>query len=157
MVVYAAMDLDKLLITIHILAAVAWVGGAFISQIYAIRAQAAGPVRLGGLLEDIEWVGTRVFLPASLTALATGIWMITRDIWTMEGWVVFGLVVLLLSAAVGSTFLGPESTRIKNLIAANGADDPQTLARINRIFLVSRIELVLLILVVIDMSWKPGV
>ena len=156
MVVLAAMDLDKLLVLFHILAAIIWVGGAFVTSIYAMRAKAAGPDRMAGLLHDVEWVGTRVFLPSSLVLLGSGIWMVSRDIWTLQAWVVFGLVILLLSAVVGSTFLGPESTKIKGLIETKGADAPETVARTQRLFLVSRIELVLLLLVVIDMSWKPG-
>jgi hypothetical protein len=41
-------------------------------------------------------------------------------------------------------------------VEQRGPDDPEYLRRLGRIFLVSRIELVILILVVIDMAIKPG-
>ena len=59
-------------------------------------------------------------------------------------------------AEVGSSFLGPESGRIAKIVETEGAASPNAQARIKRIFLISRIELVLLLLVVIDMVVKPG-
>jgi uncharacterized membrane protein len=150
------MDLDRTLITIHILCAVIWVGGAAVTQLFAMRAQAAGPHRLAEIAGDIEWIGTRVFIPTSLVLLTCGIWLVSRDIFTLQGWVVFGIVAFAISFVTGAAFLGPESGRIQGLIATQGPDSPETIARIKRIFLVSRIELVLLILVVLDMAWKPG-
>jgi hypothetical protein len=41
-------------------------------------------------------------------------------------------------------------------IEERGPDDPEYQRRLARIFLVSRIELLLLILVVLDMTVKPG-
>src|SRR3954464_11674890 len=129
------MDLDRTLIAIHILAAVLWVGGAFMTQVYAMRAQSAGPARLAEMTGYIEWVGTRVFVPASLVVVACGAWLVSRDIFTMEGWVWFGLIVFAASFVTGAAFLGPESGRVKALIEDQGPEAPETIARIRRIFL----------------------
>jgi uncharacterized membrane protein len=143
--------------SLHVLAAVIWVGGAALSQVLAIRATRAGePLRLSSLLTEIEWVGTRVFLPSSLVLVATGFGMIGDGDLDFDLWIIFGLIVWAISAAVGSAFLGPESTRIAAIIEAEGPSSPNAIARIKRIFLVSRIELVLLLLIVIDMVIKPG-
>jgi hypothetical protein len=42
------------------------------------------------------------------------------------------------------------------MVEERGPDDPEYRRRLARIFLVSRIELLLLILVVLDMTVKPG-
>jgi hypothetical protein len=42
------------------------------------------------------------------------------------------------------------------VIEREGENSPEATARLQRIFLISRIELVLLILVVLDMALKPG-
>ena len=42
------------------------------------------------------------------------------------------------------------------MVEERGPEDPEYLRRLGRIFLVSRIELFLLILVVLDMAVKPG-
>ena len=67
-----------------------------------------------------------------------------------------GLIAFLASAITGAGFLGPETGRISKLAGTKGADDPEVQARISRVFLISRIELVLLVLIVLDMVVKPG-
>jgi hypothetical protein len=73
-----------------------------------------------------------------------------------QGWVTFGFVVWLLSFIVGAGYLGPESGRLSKMAEERSPEDPEYQRRIARIFVVSRIELLLLILVVLDMTVKPG-
>ena len=147
--------LDDWLIAIHILCAVIWVGGSFVTQMHAIRAQHGGRVSIAAFARDSEFVGMRVFLPASLILLGTGIWLIARDVFTLDQWNVWGLVVIGLSIITGAGFLGPESGRVGQLIDERGADDPEARRRLDRLFLVSRVELALLISVVLVMALKP--
>ena len=144
------------LLTAHILAAVIWVGGAFATQVYAMRAQRAGPGRVAEFAGDIEWLGTRVFIPASLTLVVFGFLLAEEANWAWEFWLYAGLAVWALSFLVGAGFLGPESGRINKLSAEFGPEHPDVQARLRRIFVISRIELVLLILIVLDMTLKPG-
>lgn len=148
----------ELLKTIHVFFAVIWVGGAATTQVLATRLSRANePERLAGFAKDIEFVGTRVFTPASVIVLAAGIWMVAISGWNFTDlWIIFGLIGIALSATVGATFLGPESGRIGRLIEAKGPADTEVTDRLNRIFLVSRIELVVLLLIVINMVVKPG-
>ena len=147
--------LDDWLVAIHILCAVIWVGGAFTTQMHAIRAQRGGAVPIAAFARDSEFVGMRVFLPASLILLATGIWLISRDVFTLDQWNVWGLIVIGLSIVTGAGFLGPESGRIGQLMTERGPDDPEAVRRLDRLFLVSRVELLLLISVVLVMALKP--
>jgi uncharacterized membrane protein len=147
--------LDEWLIAIHILCAVIWVGGGFVTQLYALRAQ-AGAIPLGAFSRQADYIGVRTFMPASLVLLGTGIWLVSRDVFTLDEWVVWGLIVISFSIVSGAGFLGPESGRVAELIDRRGDDDPEVRRRIGRLFLVSRIELVLLISAVIVMSTKPG-
>jgi uncharacterized membrane protein len=73
-----------------------------------------------------------------------------------QGWVLFGFIVWLLSFIVGAGYLGPESGRLSELVEERGPEDPEYLRRLGRIFVISRIELLLLVLVVLDMAVKPG-
>ena len=102
-------------------------------QIFVIRAKRAGTDRLA------------YFLHESSGAYDLG-----------QGWVTFGFVVWLLSFITGAGYLGPESGRLSKLAEERSPDDPEYLRRISRIFVVSRIELVALILVILDMAVKPG-
>lgn len=143
-------------LSIHILAAVIWVGGAFAVQLFAMRATRAGTnEQVVAITKDIEWMGTRVFVPASLILVVFGFLMISEADLDYEFWLVFPLVIWALSFLVGAGFLGPESGRISKAFAAEGPDSVEGHTRLKRIFLISRIELTFLILVVLDMALKP--
>jgi hypothetical protein len=146
------------LLAVHILAAVAWVGGAATTQVLAIRLQRSGEdVHLARFAADVEWIGKRIYLPASIVVLLAGIGLVTEGGWGFTPlWILVGLVGIAFSALVGSLFLGPESGRVGKLIAEKGAGDDEVRRRIDRLFLVSRVELVILFLVVADMALKPG-
>ncbi len=73
-----------------------------------------------------------------------------------QGWVTFGFIVWLFSFLVGAGYLGPESGRLSTLAEERRPEDTEYQRRIKRIFVVSRIELLLLVLVVLDMTVKPG-
>jgi uncharacterized membrane protein len=144
-------------LSIHILAAVLWVGGAFTIQLFAIRAVRAddGP-RLATLTSEIEWVGTRLFIPSSLVLVIMGFLLINEGNYDYELWLVFPIVVWIASFVAGAGFLGPQSGKLSKDIDAYGMDSPQARGRLTRILTISRIELVLLLLVVLDMALKPG-
>jgi hypothetical protein len=55
----------------------------------------------------------------------------------------------------GALFLGPGSARMGQLIEERGPDDPEVLAHNRRILTVSRVDLLVLTLVVVDMVVKP--
>jgi uncharacterized membrane protein len=144
----------------HILMAITWVGGAIVLQILAIRVRGSNdPERLRSLSGDIEFVGTRVFTPATLILLGLGIWMvIDSPAWTFgQFWVLAGLGMFAFSFGSGAFYLGPQTGRLKKMFEAQGSDAPGARALIDRLFLVSRVELVLLVLIVFDMVLKPGV
>jgi uncharacterized membrane protein len=152
-------DAYKWWLAIHILLAVVWVGSDVAIQIFVIRAKQAGPDRLAYLAREIEWYGTRVLLPSSLGLVIIGFILLHVSAGAYDlgqGWVLFGFIVWLLSASAGAFYLGPESGRLSKVVEERGPDDPEYQARLSRIFVVSRIELVLLILVVLDMTVKPG-
>ncbi|HXE43972.1 MAG TPA: hypothetical protein VN635_02130 [Conexibacter sp.] len=64
-------------------------------------------------------------------------------------------MIWALSFVTGAAFLGPESKRISGAIERHGVDSAEAQMRIKRIFLVSRVELLFLLLVVADIVLKP--
>lgn len=141
----------------HILAAVLWVGGASTIQLLAFRIlRSDDPARIAGFAQDVEWVATRLFMPASFVLLGFGIAAVENAGWDWgSAWISIGLLVWVLSALTGMAFLGPESGRIGRLVAAQGPESPEAQRRIRRILLVSRVELALLLLAVAVMALKP--
>jgi uncharacterized membrane protein len=144
---------------IHVLAAVVWVGGGIFVQIYATRLRRADdPDRLARFAKDIEFFGAKVFAPISGLALLMGITMVLYSpfIFWSETWIVVGLVGFAATFITGMFFLGPESGRISKAFDTEGAVAPAVQASIKRIFLISRIDAVVLVLVILDMVFKPG-
>jgi uncharacterized membrane protein len=141
---------------VHVFTAVIWVGGAIALQLLSFRIlRANDPARLAGFAKDAEWVGLRVFMPASILLLVFGFVLVSEGNWDYDFWVIFGLVVLGLSALTGMAFLGPESGRIGKLVEQHGVEYPEVQARIARILKISRVEAVLLVAVVFAMVVKP--
>jgi uncharacterized membrane protein len=143
--------------SIHVIAAVIWVGGALMIQALAFRIIRTGDARRQAeFAKDTEVVGMRLFIPATWLLLLAGIaMMINLDLAWGQNWIVFGLVAFALSFVVGAGFLGPEGGRIAQVIEREGPAAPEAQRRIRRILLISRCELVVLLTVVVNMVVKP--
>ena len=71
-----------------------------------------------------------------------------------DDWIVIGLILFAITFLAGAGFFGPESGRIKKLIESEGADAAQ--ARVKRLLVLTRIDLMILFLLIFDMSVKPS-
>jgi uncharacterized membrane protein len=152
------ITLYELLLWGHLTFMAVWVGTDFVLQILSFRARAAGPERTAAFMTDVEWLGNRVLVPSALLVVVFGVWMVLDSpAWGFsQFWVSAGLAVFIASFIAGAGFLGPETGRLGKLMETRSADDPEVQRRIARVLMVSRIELVLLVLVVLDMIVKPG-
>lgn len=150
----------ELFLFVHILMAIVWVGGGFLFQLLALRIVPTNdPSRMAGLASDAEQLGMKVFTPASLLLLASAIGLMLNDAspWDWgEPFVTVGLVVWGISFAAGAGYLGPTSGKTKRSIEASGPTSPETRRLIGNVLRYSRIELVLLIVVVFMMTVKLG-
>jgi uncharacterized membrane protein len=107
------VQLYEALKTIHVLAAVIWVGGAVAIHVLVYKAaRAQDTERAAALGQDAEYLGQRVFFPAAVVILVFGIWMvIDQPAWAFgQFWILFGLMISILSAAVGMAYYGPEAS-----------------------------------------------
>jgi uncharacterized membrane protein len=140
----------------HILMAIVWVGGAITMQLLASRVQRVGTrTQLVEMTGHIEFVATRLFIPASLILLVLGIWMVSLR-WSFgQTWVILGIAMFLYSFLSGSLYLSPQMRKVKTVVERAGPDSDEVAVLAGRIFLVSRIELVFLVLIVLDMVLKP--
>jgi uncharacterized membrane protein len=143
---------------VHVLAAIVWVGGAVTVNILGTRLSGSSDgERLALFGRDTEWLGTHIYLPASLTVLVFGILTALKGHYSFaQAWLIIGIVGIVLTAITGSAFLGPELKRIAGLVEAKGVNDPQVIARLKRLIVVSRIDLLVLLIVIFAMVTKPG-
>jgi uncharacterized membrane protein len=143
--------------SVHVITAVIWVGGAAMIQAYAFRILRTGDgKRQADFAKDTEVIGMRVFVPASLILFLAAIGMMVNLDWSWsQNWIVLGVIAFGLSFVLGAGFIGPESGRIAELIEKQGPDSPAVQARIRRILMISRCELVVLLIVIVNMVVKP--
>jgi len=149
----------ELLVLIHVLAATTWVGGAITLNVLALRMVRSGDAgRILDFTKTQESLGPRLYAPASLAVLGVGSWMVAvNEAWTIgQLWIVLALVGFALTFLTGIFYFGPEGTRIANAVQARGAEDPDAQRRIRRMLTVSRLDTLLLVLIVADMVIKPG-
>jgi uncharacterized membrane protein len=148
----------ELLLFVHIVSVIVWLGGGFCLQLLGARVRAAGdPERTARFGRDVAWIGSRVFSPSSLLALVSGILLVVEGNWDWgEPYVSVGLLVWLVSFLVGVGFLGPTSRKVAELVEREGPASAEAARRMGQVFLYSRIELVLLVVVVFMMVVKLG-
>ena len=152
-----SLHLYSTVLFLHIFCAIVWVGGGVTMQVLASRAMKAGPEEAAKFAASAEFMGTRVFLPASIILLILGLTMVLGwDFWSLtDVWVLVGLGGIASTIVIGAGFLGPEAGKLAKLIEEKGTTDPEVSARIARILKISRIDLAVLIVVVWDMAYKP--
>jgi len=147
----------EVLLFLHIATAVIWLGSGFFVQMLVLRAEKTND-RL--LLKQFSaypaWMAQRIFIPASLAVLVFGILLTIEGPWSFDQlWIVLGLVGYGISFLTGILFIEPQGKRIHKAIEAHGPDSPEAAFLIGRSNVVSRLELVVLYLVVYVMALKP--
>jgi uncharacterized membrane protein len=137
--------------------AIVWLGGAMVLQYFAFRAErASDSMEMHRVASDAEWLAMRLFVPASLAVLVSGILLVLDGPWSFDQlWIVLGTIGYAFSFLLGILFLSPESGRIARLIEAHGPAHEAVTRRSARILAVSRFELGVLFAVVLDMTLKP--
>jgi uncharacterized membrane protein len=143
--------------TVHVTFAVVWVGGGVSLMIHAIRAQAAkDPDGIVTVAKQAAFMGEKVFAPVGLVTFLMGIAMMVNTNWGWgHFWVVIGLIGYASTFIVGVAVLSPLAKKIDDSAERNGPTHPETMALIDRIMLIARFDVAVLVLVVVDMVTKP--
>lgn len=146
----------ELLLYVHIVCAIIWVGGAFYLQLLGIRVGgSADPMELPRLGRHIEALGNRVFVPAAALLLLSGLAMVSQH-WSFDqAWIIAAIALWVLSAVAGAVYLAPRAKRANELFEEEGPASAAAHAIIGRLFLVSRLELVSFAIAIALMVFRP--
>lgn len=141
----------------HVVAAIVWLGGGLMLTLQALRANRAGQTpAIERILGDAEWLGTRVFVPASLVVLVFGILMVVDGPWAFDQlWIVLGLAGYAGTFVTGALISRPRANRIHAMMQRDGGMSPGAAAEAERLLVLARADIVLLYLVVAVMVIKP--
>lgn len=146
----------QLLLYVHVVSGVIWVGGAFVIQLFAIQAQRSADVTdVPRLARTIDAMASRVFIPAATLILLSGAAM-TVQAWSFGRlWIVVAVVLWVASAVAGAAYIAPRIKRAVGLFDLEGPDSPTGRALVDRLFLVSRLELGSFAIILALMVFKP--
>ena len=142
---------------VHVLFAVIWVGGGVSIMIHAIRAQRSNdPEGIVTVAKQAAFMGEKVFAPVGLVTFLLGIAMMINTSWGWgHFWIIAGLIGYASTFIVGIAILSPMAKKIDESAEKNGPTHPETIALIERIMLIARVDVAVLMLVVLDMVTKP--
>jgi len=144
------MSRYELLLFVHIVCVIVWLGTGTALALLAIYAERSDRELLGRIGPLGRALGPRVFAPAALGSLVFGILLVRDGSWTFEPlWIKLGLGAFAFSFLLNVTVRAPLVRR-----QAKGAVDP---ARVGRLLgRLARVELTVLYLAVADMVSKPS-
>jgi uncharacterized membrane protein len=141
----------------HVVVAVFWVGGGMLLTVLGLRAERSkDPNEIATLVRQAVFAGEKIFAPAGGIVFLMGIALMINTNWGWgKFWVVAGLLGYAITFITGVAVLSPLARKVDALITEQGPAAPETQATIQRILLVARVDVAVLLLVVADMVTKP--
>ena len=142
---------------VHVVLAVFWVGGGLVLTALGLRAERSDdPREMATLARQAAFVGEKLFAPAGMLVLLMGIALVINGHLGWDHfWVIAGLIGYAASFVTGFFVLSPLAKTVDALLASHGPEAPETRAAIQRILLIARVDMAVLLLVVADMTVKP--
>ncbi len=97
------------LVFIHILAVTAWLGANVTQFIVTPAMQKTGGAPAAAWMRQTVRMGTRLYSPAAVLILVTGIWMVLREsLYEFEqAFVTVGIFVVIVGVVLGMRVFGP--------------------------------------------------
>jgi uncharacterized membrane protein len=142
---------------LHLTAAMVWIGGGVAVQVFGILTQRAGdPDKAAFFGRSTYYVVLRLFLPAALVVVVSGIGLVQSGHWDWgEPFITFGLLLWAAIALVAFGFLGRAMGRAGAQLVAEGPS-PALAVRLRNLVWLSRLLIATLVVVVFLMVVKPG-
>ena len=158
------MTFEDWIFALHLLSAATLVGSLVMSWIVVVALLSAHTPTLTLNLHRVAIVGTAMTAFGLVGAIGFGIWLaILRDAFQVwDGWVVAAIVLwVVATAALVRSFAEYEkpAQRAKALAASGQNDESAELTALNRTstgLLLRALASAAIVLIVIDMIWKPG-
>jgi uncharacterized membrane protein len=150
------MTLYELLLFVHIVAVAVWVGGSIMLGFVSDRIQRTGDAVFRARFARAAGIVGPLIGFSAVLVVASGIWMVVDSdrIELSQVWVWLSLGLFLLSAIVGAAYFAPASNRI--IEALDGGQVEEADRRAGAFNLVSRLDTLLLLVIVGLMVFKPG-
>lgn len=146
-----------ILLTVHVLAAVVWVGGGTMLHVFGRLALSSGDrARMNQYAIDASKIGPRMFAPLSFLLLVMG-FLLVEEVGYDQGalWIILAEIGWVISFVIGVGYYPRAERKRVAAIEASGLDGEAFLENFRTIMRVNQTELLILLLVVVDMTIKP--
>ena len=144
-------------LTIHVLAAVIWVGGSVLALTFGYYLRGRDIATRVEYTRWTEWIAPRLFAPMSVAVLVAGHLLVNEIGYDFnQTWLHIGQAGWILSFLIGVGFYGREGKKREQLIEQHGIEHESVAASINRVLTVATVDTLIVVLVVVDMTTKPG-
>ena len=153
------MTLELWLHFLHVLGAITWVGGGVMLSIVGARARKSEDSRIiGEFARTLSYVGLRVLAPAVVVVLVTGVWLVLiHSEWNFRQlWALLALGGFILAFLIGAIYLGRVGIQLERLVSRTDVDLQAVRDVLSRWIVGYEVVLVILLFVVWDMVFKPG-
>jgi uncharacterized membrane protein len=146
----------ELLLFLHIVAAIVWLGSGLLLHVQAFRAERAEDTEgLRRINADAAGLSDTLFIPASLATLVLGVLLVIDGPWSFDDlWIVLGLVGYAGTFLTGILIMKPGSEKIAAIMERDGMSAEAEI-EIRRLLTKGRFDTVVLYLVVAVMALKP--
>ena len=151
------MDFATSLKFAHVLAAVLWVGGGFTTIVAGVvlSGRSTAHAQLA-IVQAVVLLAPRLFIPASIFTLASGVTLLFAAGWGWQPFTVLGLAGVVFTATFGAVVLGPSCERALKLADTHGAEAAiPSLRRVQRLAMMDyAIQFAIVFLMVAKPSWS---
>jgi len=142
----------------HILAAIIWVGGVItLTLLNARLASTRNSAAMAALASVGGFFGQRVFGPAAGVTFLAGLGTALNAGFPMRSvWIIWGFLVIVLSIGLNAAAIRPTAQRIGSLAASPNGDSVQIAALQSRLWMLTGLNILLLLSAVWVMIAKPA-
>ena len=116
----------EFLLTIHVLAAIIWVGGGTAMHILGRRVLKRGDNKeIYEFSKEVNMVALRLYAPTSLILLIAGILLVDQAGYEFSQlWITLAFIGWAFSFFVGILYYGPQDKKLQALVADEGRERP---------------------------------
>ena len=157
------MGLDDWILSFHVLSAFALVGAEVIFWIMIVSLWGTDSTSRVASLMRVSRVGTVLVAAGSLGTIIFGVWLaISLDAYKLwDGWVLAAIVLWAIATELGrrgGATYGEAGMEAQRLASAGTETSPKVAETFgaSRAFQLHTVSSLLILLILIDMIWKPG-
>ena len=143
---------------LHVVAAIVWIGsGIGLTALFAAVDKAGDRATLLAVGRYVDGLGNRLFAPAAMSTLVFGILtvVVSDSISFADAWIAIGFAGVAISM-VTVALRAPVAKQMAPAVQSHGPDSAEVSALLNRSRLINTADVVLLLIVVAVMVFKPG-